>query len=94
MNNENTRPHNVFIQDRSRAELTGIREVENFNDTGIDLLYHDGAIAIEGEALKIDQFSVETGKISVVGRITGIFYYEKQEKNAAKRGGLFARRQK
>ena len=63
MNNETTRPHSVFIQDRSRAELTGIREVESFNETGIELLSHDGAVAIEGEMLKIDQFSVETGKI-------------------------------
>ena len=94
MNNETTRPHSVFIQDRSRAELTGIREVESFNETGIELLSHDGAVAIEGEMLKIDQFSVETGKISVIGRITGIFYYEKQEKPAVKHGGLFARRQK
>ena len=93
MNNQTVRPHTVFIQDRSRAELTGICEVESFNETGISLLSHDGAIILEGELLKIDQFSVETGKISVIGRITGIIYCEKQEKNPAKRGGLFARRQ-
>lgn len=94
MNDEKTRPHSVFIQDRSRAELTGICEVESFNETGIDLLSNDGAVVIEGEKLKIDQFSVETGKISIIGRITGIFYYEKQEKSALKRGGLFTHRAK
>lgn len=94
MNNESTRPHSVLIQDRSRAEMTGIREVESFNESGIELVCHDGAIAIEGDALKIDHFSVETGKISVLGRITGVFYYDKQEKNADKRGGWLSRRSK
>ena len=78
MNDQTIHPHSVFIQDRSRAELTGICEVESFNETGVELISHDGAIVIEGESLKIDQFSVETGKISVIGRISGIFYYEKQ----------------
>ena len=94
MNGDAVHPHSIFIDDCRRAELTGICEVENFNDTGIDLLSHHGTIAIEGEDLRIDSFSVDTGKISVDGKITGVFYYEKQDRAAAKRSGLFTRHKK
>lgn len=94
MNNEPARPHSIFVQDRSRAEITGIREVESFNENGIDLISFDGGISVEGESLRIEEFSVETGKILVLGRITGVFYYDKQEKNSTKRSGWFPRRSK
>ncbi len=94
MNGGGTQIHSVTIQERRHAELTGISEVESFQETGIDLLCESGAIAIEGENLKIESFSVESGRISIDGKITGIFYYEKAGKSPANRGGLFARREK
>ncbi len=94
MNSEKSQSHSVTILDCKRAELTGICEVENFNETGIDLVSPMGGISIEGESLKIDHFSVDTGKIAICGKITGVFYYEKQDKSMTRRGGIFARRQK
>lgn len=91
---ESTQSHSVIIRDRKRAELSGICEVENFNDTEIDLLSLSGAVVIEGDSLKIESFSVETGKIEIIGSITGLYYYEKTDKSATRRGTLFARRQK
>lgn len=94
MNSENSQSHSVYMLDCKRAELSGISEVESFNETGIDLVSGFGGITIEGEELKIEQFSVESGKIAIVGRITGIFYEDRPDKTAVRRGGLFARRAK
>lgn len=93
MSSEGMQSHSIMIRDRKRAELSGISEVENFNDTEIDLLCAAGAVVIEGESLKIESFSVETGKIEIVGCITGVFYYEKSDRSGVRRG-LFTRRQK
>ncbi len=84
-------PHNVCLYDRARAELSGISEVESFHDEGILLIAPFGEVSIEGENLKIDSFSVETGKICITGKITGILYYEK---NRVIKGGIFSRRAK
>ena len=84
-------PHSVCIYDRQRVELTGVSEVDSFNDSGIVLITSFGEISIEGEDLKIDSFSVETGKVSVVGKITGLYYYEK---NKSVKSGFFSRRSK
>ncbi len=94
MNGGGSGGHSVTIQDQKHAELTGVSEVESFQETGIDLLCESGAIAIEGENLRIESFSVESGKISIDGKITGIFYYEKAVKSSSRGGGLFARRPK
>ncbi len=91
---ENIQSHLVLIRDRQKAELSGVSEVENFNDTEISLSCVVGALVIEGDGLKIENFSVETGKMEITGCITGLFYYEKSDKSGARRGGLFARRQK
>lgn len=86
--------HSVAIQNCMHAELTGISEVESFHETEIDLLFENGAVSIEGENLKIESFSVESGKISIDGKITGVYYYEKTGKTQKDRGGLFSRRTK
>lgn len=91
MNTEGThQSHSAFLYDRKKAELSGITEVESFHDSGIILASSLGEISIEGEELKIDSFSVESGKISISGHINGLFYYEKVKA----RGGLFSRHTK
>ncbi len=91
---ENVHSHVVVIRDKAKAELSGICEVENFHESEITLLCESGAVVIEGVGLKIDSFSVETGKIEITGCIGGIFYLEKSDKSGARRGGLFSRRPK
>ncbi len=91
---EGMQSHSVLLLDRSKAELSGISEVENFNDSEIELICPSGAVVIEGSALKIGSFSVESGRIEITGCITGLFYYEKSDRSGMRRGGLFSRRQK
>lgn len=92
MNREEAhRPHSVSIVDCARAELSGVSEVKSFHDEEILLLSSFGDISIEGEGLKIDQFSVDTGKISVTGKISGILYYEKRP---VVKSSIFTRRTK
>ena len=92
MNREDVRQtHSVCIFDCARAELCGISEVKSFHDEEILLHSSYGEISIEGEGLKIDNFSVETGKISIGGKISGLLYYEK---HTPVKNGLFTRRTK
>lgn len=74
---ESLRPNNICLYERAKAEISGILEVESFQDTGILLSSSLGEISVEGEELKIDSFSVDTGDITLSGRIHGVFYYDK-----------------
>jgi sporulation protein YabP len=89
MNQETPLPHSVCIRNRQLAELDGIREVVNFDETGILLLSSDGELSIEGEGLRIDRFSVESGHVTVVGKISALYYTERKTNG---RRSIFSRR--
>ncbi len=88
MNNGTAAPHSVIIENRQRAELSGIQEVESFDETGVVLNSTAGEITVDGENLKIDSFSVDSGRVIITGTIAALIY---QEKPRARRG-FFSRR--
>ncbi len=68
---------NVFVYSRSRLELTGVVDVAEFTENSVDLTLSDGYLGIDGEDLKIDYFSSDSGKVAIHGLINGVFYYGK-----------------
>ena len=86
MNQDNSGKQNIFIYQRQRAHLESIEEVESFTDTEIVALSSHGQIIVEGEELRIDSFSTDTGELDIHGSINGIFYQE--EKSSGKKGLL------
>lgn len=79
--------HNVIMENRSKLNISGIIDVESFDDQTINLLMQDGGLSVRGEQLRIGSFSVETGEIAVEGYIFALVYSE----GAASKGGLFSR---
>ena len=77
---------NLFLYDRTRLEITGVENVESFTDVSVVLHSNAGDLSIEGENLHIDQFSTESGNLTVTGRIDGVLYYA-----AKASGGFFSR---
>ena len=89
MNQETPLPHSVCIRSRQLAELDGIREVVSFDEASILLQSADGELTLEGEGLHIDRFSVESGHVTVVGKINALYYTE--HKSGGRRS-IFSRR--
>ena len=71
----NEREQNIILYNRKRIELTGISDVSAFSESEVEVEYPGGSIAIEGENLKIDGFSSETGVLNINGIINGFFYF-------------------
>lgn len=81
MNNEhNFQSHKISVIDRRTAELTGINDVISFDDNSITAHSALGDMIIEGEELKIDNFSSEKGLLTVIGKMNGIYYLEHDTK--------------
>ncbi len=58
-----------------------VAEVTAFSDREIRLnLCDERKLTVNGEGLKIVNFSKSTGELSVVGKISGVSYREKGEK--------------
>ena len=88
--NSNIREHNVFMSDRTKMELTGIDDVESFTDTSVIATSSLGSIAIEGENIKIENFSSDTGILTVKGNFDSLCYFGNSDK---KKRRLFSSRQ-
>lgn len=74
---DNLLNHNLNIINRERLEATSIFDVVSLSDTEVEAEYADGCLAIDGDGLKIEEFSSETGKLTVIGKINGVCYYNK-----------------
>ena len=74
---EEKKEQNVYLYSRSRLELSGILDVCEFCESTVELALNDGFLAVDGDELKIDYFSSDTGKVMIHGNIVGIVYYSK-----------------
>ena len=91
MNISSTVSQSIFVLNRSRIELDGIIDVESFTDQYVIAESSLGKISLDGEDLKIESFSAETGKLVVNGKFDGVCYFGKEvsskKRSSSKKGG-------
>ncbi len=68
--------HDLIIESRKKATVTGIKDVESFDDEVIIAQSECGEITIRGKDLKISRLSVESGDMVVEGEIDSVTYAE------------------
>lgn len=86
---ENMYTHSdLFIENREKLRLTGVKDVDNFDDDTISVKTQKGDMVIGGEALKIAKLDVESGELLIDGTIHSVFY---TENHTQKSGSVFGR---
>jgi len=86
------RPHQLTLEGRTRAKLSGVTAVSCFNEQEIVLETSEGEVALLGSGLHIGQLNLEEGQLDVTGEIAGVEY--NGPVNRKERRGLFARKKK
>lgn len=71
-----TSMHDVIIEGRKKATMTGIEDVESFDEETILARSSCGEITLRGHSLKISKLSVESGDMVVEGEIDNVSYGE------------------
>ena len=77
-------PHQLMLEDRQRLTVSGVSDVDSFDDTAIVVYTDMGELTIKGEGLHISRLNVETGDLKVEGSVQALTYAE-----PAVRGGFF-----
>ncbi|MCR5208100.1 MAG: sporulation protein YabP [Eubacterium sp.] len=78
MNGELTaRKHLLQLENRESLTVTGIKDVDAFNDEEITAAGDCGDIVIKGESLRIEELNLESGLLKVKGKIRAIVYNDK-----------------
>ncbi len=76
MTNQDTpqRKHNLILEDRNKLSLSGVTDVESFNDTEVSLYTTQGELMIKGKNLHVDEVSLETGELEMSGEVKSMVY--------------------
>lgn len=81
-----TMPHQLMLEDRERLTISGVSDVDSFDETTIVVYTDMGELTIKGDNLHISRLNVETGDLKVEGTIHALTYAE-----PAVKGGFFGR---
>lgn len=78
--------HDLIIESRKKVTMTGINDVESFDEETIIAQSECGEISLRGRGLKISRLSVESGDMVVEGEIDSVVYSEGKSP-----GGFFSK---
>ena len=79
--------HRVELSGREHLVVSGVEDVERFDETGIVMSTSAGMMVVTGDNLHIGKLSLDGGELHVDGRIDSVSYEEETQPS----GGLFAR---
>ena len=79
--------HRLELVGREHLTVTGVEDVERFDETGIVMSTSAGTLVIAGENLHIGKLALDGGELHVDGRIDSVTY----EENTGGQGGFFSR---
>ena len=80
--------HNVILENRNHMNISGVDDVDSFDEHSVVMFTQLGVLSVKGENLHINKFSVEGGDISIDGKIYSINY---TDDFAQKNGGFFSK---
>lgn len=80
-------PHNLILENRNMLTLTGVSDVDSFDEQTVAVFTQLGELTVRGSDLHINKLSVETGELTVEGKIDAVMYTEPQ----ASGGGFFSK---
>ena len=69
-------PHNITLKDRNYLTVSGVTDVDSFDEVTIVAYTDIGELTIRGEELKINRLNTETGELNVEGRISSLSYLD------------------
>lgn len=79
-------PHRVVLEGRNKLSVSGVRDVESFDESMIVLNTVQGVLVVRGRDLHLQMLSLEGGQVAVDGQVDSLQYEEEQ-----RRGGFFGR---
>lgn len=69
---------NITLQDRERLNITGVNNVDSYNDNTIVLSTVKGGLNIKGEGLNISKLNLDDGLLKISGTINSLTYISKE----------------
>ena len=82
-------PHNLILEDRHILSVTGVKDVDSFDEQTVVAYTDLGELTIRGSSLHISKLSLETGELTIDGEINSMTYSENASRNMSFFSKLF-----
>ena len=82
--------HTLSVTARKSATLTGVQEVQSFDERCVILKTDCGDMTVEGEDLRVGTLDVERGIVALTGRICALYYSDAPSAKKGLRARLFS----
>lgn len=67
-------PHKLTLDERKRLTMTGVTDVESFDEEMVVLHTVKGTLVVRGAGLQLQLLSLEGGQVHVEGTVTSVTY--------------------
>ena len=69
--------HNIILEERSKLSISGVTDVESFDENEISLYTTLGELSVKGKCPHVDEMSLESGNITISGDVKSLVYGDK-----------------
>ena len=91
MNQTTEKPYGLTMDRREKAVLTGVTDVERFDENEVVLHTHGGRLVLTGTGLHVSSLQLEEGRLLVDGTIDSASYDSGMPRSGGRRGGFLRR---
>ena len=84
----NPAPHRLTLDGRDKLTVSGVEDVERFDENEIVMNTAEGVLIVSGENLHIGKLSLDGGELHVDGRVDALSY---EDGGGTRGGGLLSR---
>ncbi len=68
------KPHSVFIDNRKQLNLTGVTDLESFDEESFFAVTEYGILSVRGSGLQITKLDLNAGELSAEGEFDSLGY--------------------
>ena len=74
------KPHSLQLENRNGLKMTGVTDVEAFDEECVTVYTDYGCLSISGTALYIDELNIKNGVLQISGEVSALVYSSKKSK--------------
>lgn len=71
--------HSLTLNNRQGGRITGVRDVNSFDEKEILLFTDAGKLVIKGEQLHVKQLNLEKGEVDLEGRVDSLLICQRTQ---------------
>lgn len=80
-------PHLLSLSERRSLSVSGVKDVDSFDDNTVIVYTEQGELTVKGSSLHITRLNIETGDLTLEGKVDSLTYAELHTRG----GGFFGK---